>query len=888
MWRVLRRALPKRYRERWGEELLQTHVDAAGGIGGTRGVTFWAGVARDVIATSFGVRTDMWRSWRRTARARRSGGFAASSEMALRELRRHPGFAVTAALTLGLGITASITMYSVLDRLLFSPPAQLTDAGSLRTFYLHGISPFTKKDSYSSTFAYPDIVALKQSKAFSAFSAYSYVRSLTLGKSESSERVQSLLADANYFATLGVKPAAGRFYTEQEDAIGAKDQVAVLSFELWMRRYGGQRDVIGRAVAIGKSEYRIIGVAPRGFTGDGVAPVDVWLPLHTAAAIEQGTSWEHADSWYWVSAVARLKPDATDIVAGEQATALYHAARADDPKTDDHARIIMSSIIPGRGPDPGSETLVAKMLGVVALLVLLMTCANAGNLFLARGVQRRRPLAVQSALGVSRSGLVWQLFLEALMIAAGAGIFAFGMLRVTAPVLFKVLLPKTAPPELDSAHIALVTFGFALVSAALAGLLTALRSSRVAPFEALRAGRSTIQTSSLRRSLLGVQAGLAVVLLLGAGLFLRSLQRAASVDLGVSLDAIAIDFEMDNGVGPYDTEIGPIVYDAAAALRRHPDVEHAAVTSTAPFNGRWGLIVDLPGADSIIAGPGGPYFYAAGPDYFETLGMHILQGRGFNSDDDRAGVRVAVVNDAMARAVWGGRGAIGQCLLVVREPRVEPPCTKVVGVVNDYRDDIDEPDAAQSYYLPPHHPDLRAASANYLMVRLRPGAKAGPAELMAAVRASTPGVRLVQVKTLRSMIASQLQSWQLGAALLTIFGILALIVAGAGLYSMVAFEVSQRRFELGVRSVLGATARRMIGALLTDVLQTTVLGVLVGLLASIALGRLAASLLFGVKPTDPTVYVGVVLVLICAGLVSVALPAWRITRIDPRTAIAED
>jgi ABC-type antimicrobial peptide transport system permease subunit len=159
---------------------------------------------------------------------------------------------------------------------------------------------------------------------------------------------------------------------------------------------------------------------------------------------------------------------------------------------------------------------------------------------------------------------------------------------------------------------------------------------------------------------------------------------------------------------------------------------------------------------------------------------------------------------------------------------------------------------------------------------------------MAAVRASTPGVRLVQVKTLRSMIASQLQSWQLGAALLTIFGILALIVAGAGLYSMVAFEVSQRRFELGVRSVLGATARRMIGALLTDVLRTTVLGVLVGLLASIALGRLAASLLFGVKPTDPTLYVGVVLVLICAGLVSVALPAWRITRIDPRTAIAED
>jgi predicted permease len=812
---------------------------------------------------------------------------SAAATMAWREVRRSPGFATVIAITLGLGITANLTMYSVLDHLLFSPPEHVQDASTLRRVFVHGISQFSREEEYSQAFAFPDVMSLEKAPAFESVAFYSG-RSMTIGRGEDSERVPVELASASYFPTLGVKPELGRFYDDREDAIDAADHAAVLSYSLWMRRFAGRRNVIGSALQIGKAEYRIVGVAPRGFTGADISPVDVWLPVRTAGAIEQGTEWKDAFGWYWLGAIARVMEGVTDARASEEATTKFQSARASADATEDaKAKVVLSSIIAGRSPDPSRETMVAKMLGVVALLVLLMTCANAGNLFLARGVQRRRALAVQTAIGVSRGGLVWQLFGEAVLIAMSAGVFAFLLLRVTAPVLFRILLPEATPPHPGSLRVAAVTFAFALATASLAGLLTAFRSSQVAPFEALRAGRSSQRTSRLRRSLLGLQAAFAVVLLLGAGLFLRSLKHAAATDFGVSLDTEAMDFELTNGVGLFDRELEGVVYTAAERLRGMPGVESVAVTSLPPFSGSWGITVDLPGADSIVSGPTGPFYFSAGADYFHTLGMRIVRGRALEESDDRSNVRVAVVNEAMARAVWPGRDAVGQCL-IVKQPKRTIPCTTVVGVVNDYRASLEATKARQMFYLPPRHPDVRSAGASYLLIRMKPGTHTSEADLAAAARASSPGIRLVQVHALRTLIAPQIRSWQLGAALLTMFGILALVVAGAGMYSVVAFEVSQRRFELGVRSALGATASRMVGALLSDVLRTTTLGVLCGLLASLVFGRFAQALLFGVKPTDTSVYAAVVAVLIAVGALSVALPAWRVTRIDARTALAEE
>jgi predicted permease len=886
IWRVLRLALPGGYRRAWSEELLQTHIDA-GEVTNVSAAGFWMAVAYDVLVTSLRARGDVWRSRRRGVRG--TGGVRASVVMARRELSRGPGFALVVALILGVGITATLTMYAVLDRLLLSPPAHLQDAGSLRRIYVHGMSHFTQKDEYSAALAWPDVVAMKKTPSFSAMAVFSYARDLTIGRSENSEKVPVVGASASTFPTFGLRPALGRFYTEAEDAVDAEDHVAVIGYDLWMRRYNGRRDVLGQSLAVGKGDYRIIGVAPRGFTGAAISPVDVWLPLMTSAVVEQGTYWQEAATWYWVDAVARLKDGAADDLASGQATTLYQNSRADEKSTDKNARVVLGSIIPGRGPTPTRETIVAKMLGVVAVLVLLMTCANAGNLFLARGVHRRRALAIQTAIGASRGSIIAQMFTEALFIAFAAGLFAFGVLRITVPPLFRILLPDATPPELGSLRIAVMTFVFALGTAALAGLLTAIRSSRVAPFEALRAGRSTARTSSLRRSLLAVQAAFAVILLLGAGLFLRSLHNAASVDLGLSLDTRAVDFELTNGGGPDDRDKVSALYAAAELLRHQPGVESAAVTSWPPFNGSLGLMVDLPGPDSVVRGPAGPFYVAAGTDFFHTLGMRIVRGRAFTDQDDRPNVRVAIVNESMARAVWPGRNPVGQCMLVVSNPKKETPCTTIVGVANDYRERIDDVDADERYYLPPYHPDAFASgSANFVLVRMVPGTQVGDGALISAIRSRVPGIRIVESRTLRSMISSQLRSWQLGAALLTMFGILALVVASAGLYSVVAFEVSQRRFELGVRSALGATARRMITALLSDVLRTTLLGVCVGLLASLLLGRLTASLLFGVEPTDLRVYAGVIAVLCGVGVMAIALPAWRATRIDPRTALAQE
>jgi predicted permease len=582
-----------------------------------------------------------------------------------------------------------------------------------------------------------------------------------------------------------------------------------------------------------------------------------------------------------------MDPTVPEATALAEATARYQAGRAEVPNQDRNAKVVVSSLIQGRGPYASREAQVTQLLGLVALLVLLIACANVANLFLARGLQRRREFAVQSALGVGRRRLVMQVLAEALVVSVAAGALALVLASLVRPALFRVLLPEYSLPDGSPVRVVLFTTLLAVLTVVFAGLVPAFRAARVDPFEALRTARSSPRSSWLRGALVAAQAALSVILLVGASLFLRSLREANQVELGLAVDAVVLDIEMTDG-SRSGAGVSRAAYAVLERVRSHPAVAGATVTTVAPFQGQWGIKVDLPGADSIPLSFNGPFFYTADRDYFRTLGIRVRRGRVFTAaDENPASQPVVVVNQSMARTIWKSEeAALGQCLLIPRDGETTPPCTQVIGVVDNVLPTVNATAADQLYYVPPRHPGLQMDGAQTVIVRWNGEPGRPITELAKLAREASPEIRYVAAQPIRASIERQLRAWQMGAALLSAFGLLALIVAGSGLHSVLAFDVAQRRFELGVRAAMGATPRRLVRAVVTRVLAVTLAGILFGLVAATVVTRFAQAMLFRVKPLDPVSYVAAVLVLGLCALIAAALPAWRATRVDPRVAMS--
>lgn len=884
-WRVLSRLLPRTYREAWAQDLWRTHRELRWGAGKGR-VAFWLALVWDVVATSVRVRLDgLFGSSGERRRKKRMDATQYTVRLAARGLIRTPGFSLAVVLTLALGLGANATIFTVLDRVLLRPPAQVEAPEMVRRVSVYGQSIFTRTTGYSAALAYPDYRDLEGVRGLMLAAHTS--RELTLGSGEASERITAEFATASYFEALGVRAARGRFYGEAEDRIGAETPAVVLSWEFWRRRFGGDPGVLGRQLDIGRGQYTVIGIAPRGFTGVNLGPVDVWLPLHVAGTFESGIDWENARGWYWFGALARLDGTVPEQTVMAEATARYRAGRAQMRSADPNAEVRLLPLIEARGPTPSSESRVTQLLALVALMVLVIACANTANLFLARGLRRRRELAVQSALGVGRGRLVLQLLTEAVLLAGAAGVVAYGLAEVVSPALFRTLLPDDAAIGRGGLRVFVFTTLLATVAVILGGLIPALRAARVDPFEALRTARVSPRSSLLRNSLLALQAALSLLLVIGAGLFLRSLRNASQLGLGVDLETVVLHLELSDGTQGGEA-LTRVSYPVLERIRTHPAVASATVTSIPPFSGAWGLQVDLPGADSIAAGPDGPFFYAADHDYFGTLGIPIVRGRGFTEADEAASAPpVTVVTRAMARGVWGGEAeALGKCLLILREGDAQ--CTTVVGIAGDILAGVRSPQPRMYYFLPPRHPGIGFDAAQAVLVKLRPEAAAELPALVALARATSPEIRYIRAERLSAPIALELRPWRLGAVLLTAFGILALAVAGAGLYSVLAFDVAQRRFELGLRSALGAPTGSLIRATVTRSLLVVAAGAALGILAALALSRYAASLLYEVDAVDPLSYAGALIVLGLGALLAAFLPAWRAARTDPRIAMAAD
>ena len=808
---------------------------------------------------------------------------------ALRQIRRAPGLAAAVIATFALGIGANATMFGIIDRLLLRPPAHVVAPEQLYRVEL--LVRWDGEEHANSSFSYPGFVDVRDRvPAFAGVAMHTYPNPVSLGLGGDARKVDGVMVSGSYFGTLGVRAAIGRAIDPGDDILPDGSRVAVIGYGLWQREFVGDPGVVGREIELAGRRFAIIGVAPKGFVGTGSKGVDVWIPVSAAEGLRfAGANWAKDRGSSWMSVVARLRSDVSPDVAASQLTAAYRAGReADGAKVDTTTRGRLTSVLPSKQRTLSAERKVAALLGGVSVLVLLIACANVANLLLVRAFARRREVAVRLALGIPRSRLMRQLLTEAAVLALAGGLAALAVVHWGSALVQKVLLSDFAWPDapIDGrvlAFTAAATIAVGLVT----GLVPALQGSAPDLSRTLKeGGRGTgVARSRTRTLLLLVQAAVSVILLVGTGLFVRSLRSVHGVELGVDVNRLVIGAIDLRSVG-IDTAAADDYFrqlrEAAAKIR---GVSAVTVAEAPPFSD-WsmGIGLKVPGRDSVPDFDDGPYKHVVMPEYFATVGTRILRGRGFEDADTRPGAPpVAIINERVARRLWPGENAVGQC---VQTGEKDSPCFEIVGVAQDtHRGSIVDDDDVAQVYLPlgrgPSSPRAR-----FLIVR---PADADPDVLIEPVRrvmqTVIPGLPYANVRPMRSSLATELRPWELGATMFAAFGLIALVLSSLGLYSVVAYTVAQRMHEMGVRVALGARSRDIRALVLRQGLRVAALGAAAGTIAALAAGTFIEPLLFRISARDPLVYGGVVVLLLTVATVASLVPARRATRADPLVAL---
>jgi predicted permease len=831
-------------------------------------------------------------------------------QYAIRGMKRRPAYTLMIATTLALGIGANATMFGILDRLLLQAPAQIADPDRLVLFQTRtlGYQGYQTTQGYAARTVLARGVSDFADVAVATPTAVVQRKYYTSGRGESATRVAGSLVSANYFRTLGVHPALGRFFANSDDDEATVQRVAVIGYGFWKRQYAASNDAIGRTIDVGVQRYTIIGVAPQGFTGTEMRDVDVWLPIAAAAdlRLEKGPDWTTTPSSQWLLVLARVKPGVAIEHATAQATTVYRnwsRERLKDATAAKLARIdsqvvVLGSIIPGRShwswgmSGSGNEVKISELLSAVAAMVLLIACANVANLLLVRAFGRRREIAVRLALGVSRRRLMTQLLIEGMLLAL---LGAAGALAVTAfgsQFIRRWMIGDGAwSGNAVSGRVLAFTAVVALVTGLVTSLVPALQSSNPDLTSALKAGarEGSVHKSRMRTGLLVAQAALAIVLLAGAGLFIRSLRNVAALDLGVDTNRVLVAQIAHESMGLSGEEGLALFQEFVAKVKTVPGVRSAAVTLGLPFQLSWGVTTNVPGVApatklQVVQ-------YGVTPEYFDALNIPRVAGRTFTDADRPGGENVAVINDVLAKQYWPGQSPIGACVKLGEDT---VPCTTIVGVVRGTRrQDLIEKPVGQVYRPLVQIPFASMASTvSFFGYTLVVGTR-GEADLLAepvrrAIQSTRPSVTYANVIPMHVLFAGKTRGWELGARVFTAFGALALLLAGIGLFSVVAFTIGQRMHEFGVRTALGARPSDLLMLTLTRGLMPVLAGIVTGVALALGGGRLISSMLFNVAPSDPTVLFGASIVLLVCAVAASLVPAMRAARVDPTIALRAD
>jgi len=827
---------------------------------------------------------DRWAAW--------LSAFQQDVSFSLRTFRVRPAFAFACVLVLALGIGANATMFGVIDRLLLRPPPYILDpANVMQGRYLRTDRGVTNSQD---SFSYPMYLDLRSTAgAFSDAAAYTS-QDLAIGRGVNARSVPGMKVTASYFRTLGVVPRLGRFFAPEDDGAPTAPNLAVISYSYWQHEFNGDPQVLGRELPIGDARFAIIGVTPPGFTGAELDRVDVWIPLTAGVTAAQYDGWAHSRNGFWLLTVMRVAPGVTRAGAAAAATrtlrANMHAEGVSDDKiAAQRPSIGFISLLPSEARARDTSARVATLLGAVSLIVMLIACANVANLQLARGMARRREIAVRLALGVSRGRLLAQLLTESVVLSVGGGIGALVVAYWGSGFVRRVLLGSSdlAGASTIDARVLAYTAVASILVGLLSGVVPALHAGRASITTELKDGARDHGSHRVRArtALLFVQTILSVVLLVGAGLFVRSLRRIDALPLGLEPSRVLVAHVETQGTRLSSDERRAMYVRLLQSMQGSPDVQAAALATSLPFYTSWAVSVKIPGRDSIPrVADGGPYISEVTPGYFETVGTRILRGRGFSDSDQSSSSRVVVVNESMARLWWPGDNAIGKCIQIGGDTM---PCSEVVGVVENARRQAIIEDTSLQYFIPSTQSVSKSASS-VLLVRPRSTLAGATNGVRRQLQAAVPNLPYVSLNPLEGLVSPQKRSWRLGATMFSALGGLALVLAAVGLYSVLAYDVSQRTREFGVRVAMGARNADVMRLVVARGLQIAVVGGGIGLVVALAAGRWVAPLLFQTSPRDPAVMAGVLGVVVLVGLAAAFLPARRALSVDPIDALRAD
>jgi putative ABC transport system permease protein len=804
---------------------------------------------------------------------------------AMRTLRKAPGFTAVVILTLALGIGVNTAIFSLVDRLILRP-LPFPDSGRLATIFFRGSGP-TPYNSLS----YPDYEYYRDhNEIFSGLAAYDDI-TVNVRFGNDDEAVPGQIVSANYFDVLQVPPILGRNFRPQEDLVPGRDSVVMISQDLWKRRFGGDPAVLGRSVIINGHDFTVIGIVPGDFAGlqiDRQSKPELWTPIMSyPTVISWGAEYDlqHYRGDEWLSATGRLKPGVSQGQASAQIAQLtgqlktiYRAEKFSNgkllgmPIPANDSRFLLES--------RQTVTRFLTMLMAVVGLVLLIACANVASLLLARGVKRQKEIGVRVALGACRARLAQQLMSEGLLLSLAGGAAGIAVTLVVQRFLAAFDSPFPMGVLLsDSVDRRVLIFALALslLTGILFGLLPLRQAARLDVTPMLKtempgAGRRVFRARSL---LVVTQVALSVVLLTGAGLFVRTLRNAQAADVTRDSDKVLL-FNLNLSGSKYTHEQGRAFYDSLME-RVHgiPGVIDAAYVMIVPFGGRRG------GTD-IVPYPGSPPlqvdFNVVSPEYFQTVGIPLVRGRALTGRDREGSAGVAIVNEQMARHFWPGEDPIGKHFEVEGRPKRK---VEVVGVVRDgrfrgYRATINPciyVPVAQSY-VSSLHLEVRTVRASTVAAAVRQRIYELDRDLLVA-----------PPQTLRAFRDAGLGQERLSAALLSGLSILAALIAAIGLYGVMAFTVAQRTREIGVRVALGAASGDILRGVMGEALTLIAAGLAIGFVAAALLARLIANLLFGISATDAATYAATAAVLVAAGAVAAFIPARRASRVDPMVAL---
>jgi putative ABC transport system permease protein len=817
---------------------------------------------------------------------------------AIRGLVHAPGFTITVVLTLGLGIGANAAMFAVIDRLMFRPFPHMRDPGTVHRVYVETNVTRRNTNSVIPYTRYLDLIG--PSRSFSQHAAVSEWR-LAVGIGPDT-RVQKVAGvSGSFFSFFDMRPVQGRFFGAAEDQTPMGSLVAVLSHDYWRTALGG-RDMLGQQMRIGKLDYTVIGVAPEGFVGTVQGrPPEIFIPITTVPAnLDQGrTTYFSTYIWDWVEVIVRRKPGVSEAAATAELSTAYVQSRNRQRETNPrvlpdsvaHPRALVAPLRSAAGPDPGPEARVLLWLAGVAGIVLLIACANVANLMLARVLRRRREIAVRLALGVRRSRLVGQFIIEALLLATIGIVAGLLFAQWGGIAIRQLLLPEGSTFNLVTDW---RTIGVAVACSLTAALLSTVGPSilgtRADLTSSLKAGarEGAFRRSRLRSGLLILQGALSVVLLIGAGLFVRSLRNVLAIPLGYDASRVVEaypdfrDLALDTATERATLQL------LLATAQSIPATQGAARMNTGLFNSNIATL-RVPGIDSVEQ-LGRFNAQVTSPEYFDVMQTRIIRGRAYSARDGAGAPPVAVVSQAMARLLWPGQDPIGQCMEVSWNPAAKlpvHPCTMVIGVAQDAISGSLTADQRLKYYL--NVDQMGSGWASRVLVRLvgRPTA-AEMERVRLALQAVMPGNGFVVVRQLQEVVDDQSRSWRLGATLFVAFGGLALVVAAVGLYGVIGYTIAQRMHELGMRIALGARSSHIVRLVVKEGVEFAAAGAGVGLLIAFLASRWLEPLLYKQSPRDPLVYGAVALVMILVGIVASGMPAWRAIRADPNRALRSE